>query len=104
MLRRNLISDRISPNLPGRPKLMVPGRAALVESETMRREVGALPDMARAFKELLIETYLSNIYHRETFRQHSHVSLAARAVLPGFGPRGCRMAHGAPVACFDDAS
>jgi 3-dehydroquinate dehydratase II len=96
MLRRNLISDRITPNLLGRPKRVVPGGAALVEPEIMRREAGALADMARAFKELLIETYLSNIYRRETFRQHSHVSLAARAVLPGFGPRGWRMAHGAP--------
>jgi 3-dehydroquinate dehydratase len=103
MLRRNLISHRISPDPPRRPKRVVPGRAALVEPKTTRREVGALPEMARALKELLIEAYLSNIYLRETFRQHSHASLAARAVFPGVGPRGWRMAHGALVACVDDA-
>jgi 3-dehydroquinate dehydratase-2 len=52
----------------------------------------------------LIEVHLSNIYRRESFRHHSYVSLAARGMICGFGPRGYLMALGALVAILDDAS
>jgi hypothetical protein len=52
MLHRNLISHRISPDPPNRPKRVVPGRAAFVEPKTTRREVGVLPEMVHALKEL----------------------------------------------------
>ena len=52
----------------------------------------ALLDAARMLDEPLIEVHLSNIYRRETFRQHSYVSLAATGVLCGFGARGYLMA------------
>jgi 3-dehydroquinate dehydratase len=39
-------------------------------------------------KEPLIDADLSNIYHAETFWQHSCVSCAAMGVICGSGPRG----------------
>jgi 3-dehydroquinate dehydratase-2 len=63
----------------------------------------ALLDALRALNEPLIEVHLSNIYQRETFRQHSYVSLAAKGFICGFGSRGYLMALGALVAMLDDA-
>jgi 3-dehydroquinate dehydratase-2 len=63
----------------------------------------ALLDALRALSEPLIEVHLSNIYQRETFRQHSYVSLAAKGIICGFGSRGYLMALGALVAMLDDA-
>jgi 3-dehydroquinate dehydratase-2 len=57
----------------------------------------------RALNEPLIEVDLSNIYQRETFRQHSYVPLAAKGIFCGFGSRGYLMALGALVAMLDDA-
>jgi 3-dehydroquinate dehydratase-2 len=54
--------------------------------------------------EPLIEVHLSNIYRRETFRQHSYVSLAANGVLCGFGPRGYLMALHAIAAILAEAA
>ena len=39
-----------------------------------------------------IEVHLSNIHAREEFRRSSYVSLAARGVICGYGPRGYLMA------------
>jgi 3-dehydroquinate dehydratase-2 len=47
--------------------------------------------------------HLSNIYQRESFRQHSYISLAARGIICGFGARGYLMALGALAAMSDDA-
>ena len=58
----------------------------------------ALLDAARTLDEPLIEVHMSNIYKRETFRQHSYVSLAATGVLCGFGARGYLMALHAMAA------
>jgi 3-dehydroquinate dehydratase-2 len=63
----------------------------------------ALLDAARMLDEPLIEVHLSNIYQRETFRQHSYVSLAATGVLCGFGARGYLMALQAMAAILADA-
>jgi 3-dehydroquinate dehydratase II len=62
-----------------------------------------LLDAARLLSEPLIEVHLSNIYQRETFRQHSYVSLAATGVLCGFGARGYIMALQAMAALLADA-
>jgi 3-dehydroquinate dehydratase-2 len=64
----------------------------------------ALLDALRVLKEPLIEVHLSNIYQRETFRQHSYVSLAAKGVICGFGPHGYLMALDALAALLNDAS
>jgi 3-dehydroquinate dehydratase-2 len=63
----------------------------------------ALLDALRFLNEPLIEVHLSNIYQRETFRQHSYVSLAAKGIICGFGSRGYLMALAALVAILDDA-
>jgi 3-dehydroquinate dehydratase II len=63
----------------------------------------ALLDAARMLTEPLIEVHLSNIYQRETFRQHSYVALAATGVLCGFGARGYIMALQAMAAILADA-
>lgn len=64
----------------------------------------ALLDALRALNVPLIEVHLSNIYQRETFRHHSHVSLAADGVICGFGPQGYRMALSALAARLHDAA
>jgi len=64
----------------------------------------ALLDALRALDEPLIEVHLSNIYRRESFRQHSYVSLAANGVLCGFGPRGYLMALHAIAAILAEAA
>jgi 3-dehydroquinate dehydratase II len=63
----------------------------------------ALLDALRASNEPLIEVHLSNIYQRESFRQHSYVSLAAEGTIRGFGVRGYLMAPGALVAKWHNA-
>jgi 3-dehydroquinate dehydratase-2 len=63
----------------------------------------ALLDAARSLSVPLIEVHLSNIYQRESFRQHSYISLAAKGIICGFGPRGYLMALGALAAMLDDA-
>ena len=40
----------------------------------------------------VIEVHITNIHAREEFRQHSYVSLAARAVIAGMGTRGYGLA------------
>src|ERR671918_2127168 len=78
----------------------VPGRFAglILNAGAYSHTSVALLDAARALAEPLIEVHLSNVYQRETFRQHSHVSLAATGVLCGFGARGYLMALQAMAA------
>jgi 3-dehydroquinate dehydratase II len=52
----------------------------------------ALMDAILAVDIPVIEVHLSNIHKRETFRQHSYVSLAADAVICGLGFAGYRLA------------
>jgi len=63
----------------------------------------ALLDALRAVDIPLIEVHLSNIYRRETFRQHSYVSLAATGVICGLGARGYLLALGALTGLLDEA-
>jgi len=52
----------------------------------------AILDALQATELPAIEVHLSNIFRRESFRHHSYVSLAARAVICGLGPTGYRLA------------
>jgi len=61
----------------------------------------ALLDACRALTVPLIEVHLSNIYQRETFRQHSYVSLAARGVICGLGATGYLLALRALAELLD---
>ena len=83
----------------------VPGRFAglILNAGAYSHTSIALLDAARLLAEPLIEVHLSNIYQRETFRQHSYVSLAATGVLCGFGARGYLMALQAMAALLADA-
>ena len=52
----------------------------------------AILDALNAFEPPIIEVHLSNIFQREPFRHHSHVSTVARGVICGFGATGYLLA------------
>jgi 3-dehydroquinate dehydratase-2 len=52
----------------------------------------ALLDALQAAELPVIEVHLSNIFRREAYRRHSYVSLAAKAVICGLGPKGYELA------------
>lgn len=52
----------------------------------------ALLDALLACELPVIEVHLSNIYRRETFRQHSYVSQVATGVVCGLGSQGYTLA------------
>jgi 3-dehydroquinate dehydratase-2 len=83
----------------------VPGRFAglILNAGAYSHTSVALLDAARLLDQPLIEVHLSNIYRRESFRQHSYVSLAASGVLCGFGAKGYSMALHAIAATLADA-
>jgi 3-dehydroquinate dehydratase II len=52
----------------------------------------AILDALLTMESPVIEVHISNIHAREEFRRHSYVSLAARAVICGFGINGYALA------------
>ncbi len=52
----------------------------------------ALLDALQAAEVPVIEVHLSNIFRRESFRQHSYVSLGADGVVCGLGAKGYELA------------
>jgi 3-dehydroquinate dehydratase-2 len=52
----------------------------------------SLRDAFTAIGVPVIEVHISNIFARESFRQHSHVAPVARATLAGFGVHGYALA------------
>lgn len=48
----------------------------------------ALLDALNAAEKPVVEVHLSNVYRRESFRHHSYISMAAKGVICGFGPKG----------------
>ncbi|GJE59579.1 type II 3-dehydroquinate dehydratase [Methylobacterium trifolii] len=48
----------------------------------------AILDALNACEVPVIECHISNVHKREAFRHHSYVSLAATAVMAGFGTHG----------------
>jgi len=52
----------------------------------------AILDALLAMESPVVEVHISNIHAREEFRRHSYVSLAARAVICGFGTQGYALA------------
>lgn len=52
----------------------------------------AILDALQASELPVIEVHLSNIFRRESYRQHSYVSLAAKGVICGLGAKGYELA------------
>ena len=52
----------------------------------------ALHDAIKGTAITLIELHISNVHARETFRHHSYISPAAKAVIAGFGVAGYPLA------------
>lgn len=52
----------------------------------------AIHDAIRAAGKPVIEVHLSNIFAREPFRHHSHISSVAVGVICGLGPAGYMLA------------
>jgi 3-dehydroquinate dehydratase-2 len=52
----------------------------------------AILDALKMMQSPVIEIHITNIHARESFRQHSYVSLAARAVVAGMGIEGYALA------------
>src|SRR5262245_1497481 len=52
----------------------------------------AILDAIQAAELPVIEVHLSNIFRREPYRQHSYVSLGAKGVICGLGPKGYELA------------
>jgi len=64
----------------------------------------ALLDALQAAELPVIEVHLSNIFRRETYRQHSYISLAAKGVICGLGPKGYELALEAMAETLADLS
>jgi 3-dehydroquinate dehydratase-2 len=58
----------------------------------------AILDALNAFEGTVYEVHISNVHKRESFRQHSYVSLRADGVIAGLGTRGYRAALDALIA------
>ena len=52
----------------------------------------AILDALQAYEGMVVEVHLSNIHRRESFRNHSYVSLAASGVIMGLGATGYLLA------------
>jgi 3-dehydroquinate dehydratase-2 len=69
------------------------GRAAIVINPGAYSHTSiAILDALQGVGLPVVEVHLSNIHKRETFRQHSYVSKAARGVICGFGAQGYLLA------------
>jgi len=55
----------------------------------------ALHDAIKGAGALVIELHISNVHARESFRHHSYLSPACKAVMAGFGVPGYALAVGA---------
>jgi 3-dehydroquinate dehydratase-2 len=69
--------------------------ALLINAGAYSHTSQAIPDALRAYPGMIVELHLSNIYAREPFRHHSHISAVASAVICGLGIGGYRLALGA---------
>jgi 3-dehydroquinate dehydratase-2 len=66
--------------------------AILINAGAYSHTSQAIPDALRAYPGIIVELHLSNIYAREAFRHHSHISATATAVICGLGSAGYRLA------------
>jgi 3-dehydroquinate dehydratase-2 len=70
----------------------LPAAGILINAGAYSHTSIAIRDALSAVKSPIVEVHISNIFARETFRHHSHMSGVAFAVLTGFGIEGYRLA------------
>jgi len=79
------------------------GSGLIVNAGGLTHTSVALLDALQAAELPVIEVHLSNIFRREPFRNHSYVSLAAKGVICGLGPKGYELAVEAMVGLIAEA-
>ncbi len=78
--------------------------AIIVNAAGLTHTSVALLDALQASELPIVEVHLSNIFRRDSFRQHSYVSLAATGVICGLGAKGYELALEAVRAILDKKS
>lgn len=66
--------------------------AIIINAAGLTHTSVALLDALQAAELPVVEVHLSNIFKRDSFRQHSYVSLAATGVICGLGAKGYELA------------
>jgi len=79
------------------------GSGLIVNAGGLTHTSVALLDALQAAELPVIEVHLSNIFRREPFRNHSYVSLAAKGVICGLGPKGYELAVEAMAGLIAEA-
>jgi 3-dehydroquinate dehydratase-2 len=80
------------------------GSAIIVNAAGLTHTSVALLDALQAAELPVVEVHLSNIFRRDSFRQHSYVSLAATGVICGLGAAGYELALEAVRGILDKKS
>lgn len=80
------------------------GSAIIVNAAGLTHTSVALLDALHAAQLPVVEVHLSNIFRRDSFRQHSYVSLAATGVICGLGAAGYELALEAIGGILDKTS
>ena len=57
----------------------------------------AIGDAIKAISTPVIEVHISNVYAREEFRKHSHISSSCRGIISGFGMHSYSLAVNALI-------
>lgn len=68
------------------------GTALIINAAAYTHTSVAVGDAVAAISIPTFEVHLSNIFAREEFRHHSHISASAKGVVCGFGAMGYKMA------------
>ena len=78
--------------------------AIIINAAGLTHTSVALLDALQACELPIVEVHLSNIFRRDSFRQHSYVSLAATGVICGLGAKGYELALEAVRGLLDKRS
>ncbi len=62
----------------------------------------AIGDAIKSITSPVIEVHISNVYAREEFRKHSHISSSCRGIISGFGMNSYRLAISALQEIADE--
>lgn len=68
------------------------GRPVILNAGALTHTSIALRDACAELRAPLIEVHISNVYARESFRHHSHLSAIATGVIVGLGVQGYLLA------------